>query len=102
MKTKSGFLPILPVLTVGLVLAIAVLVAVVIGGAALLTWVLSMNMFRLIGGLMIILALLSFTKWGLFPIPHKIVLIVLIIGAGLILLTFLSDVFNMPLAVLIP
>lgn len=100
MINKKGILPLLIPITVGMVLALSLLVAVVFGGVALTTWILSISVWRLAGFTLLLLVGLSYLT-GKFPIPQKIAMIMLLGGIVLMVLPVLSDSFLTPLSVVI-
>jgi hypothetical protein len=101
MINKRGILPLLIPVTVGMVLAFTLLVAVVFGGVALTTWILSVSVWRIAGFTLILLAGLSYLT-GKFPIPKQIAMIMIIGGIVLVALPVLSDTFATPLSVIVP
>jgi len=95
---KRGFFG----LTVGLVVAITVLVAILFGGLAIFTYVASISLWRLAGVVLLVLAGLHFTKLGGFRMTEKVAMTMLIIGGALVVLPFISDTFNVSLSAIMP
>lgn len=78
---KKGF-----VLTVPLLIVAAIILVIIFGGTALTLWMLKTSIFYIIGGAMIILALV-FAK----ALPSKAVVTIIIIGAVLVVLPITID-----------
>jgi FtsH-binding integral membrane protein len=82
-NNKRGFV------SIPLLLMIALIVLLVFGGASLLVWVLSQNIWQLTG--IIIIALVG-TAWIMrVKLPQKVQLTALIVGGVLALLPFIFN-----------
>ena len=93
---KKGILPLIPFLTVGFVIALAVLFLVFFGGISVFAWILSKSIFSIVGAAILIIASLSIWKGITVPVY------VWVIGAVLVMLPFVSNTIgNMSLAVLV-
>jgi len=97
MKNKKGFF----FLTTGMILAVVALAIVLFGGVALTTWLLSVSVWRLAGVILIVFVGLSWLGIGKVRLSDKTIVILMLLGSGLVLLPALSDLFNMPLGILI-
>lgn len=64
---KKAIFGITAVITTGVLLALALVIAVVFGGATLLTWILSKTVFYLAGMAMIIGGIVLFTQGKIMP-----------------------------------
>ena len=83
MKGKKGIIPI--TITVGLVIALAVVLAVIFLGSSLLAWVLSQAVFMLVGGTLLVVAVIAMFRGIQMP------LYVWIIGVILLALPFIFN-----------
>lgn len=99
MHDKRGFIP---VITVGLIVAVTIFAVVLFAGVSFVTWILAANVWRLAGLLVLTIALLAFL--GKVPVlaTPKTMMILIAVGTGLVLLPFLSDTFSQPLAAIFP
>lgn len=95
MRTKNGF-----IFTTAMLIVVAVILLLLLVGGGILIWLLSANVWRIAGLLLLVGAILSYTKVFKFRIPEKVLMIMLVGGLVLIGLTFVSDSFNQPLSVL--
>ena len=90
-----------PVITAGLVLALALLVFVVFASASFFVYIVSISIWKLIGATLIILAVLAYTGLAKFRLSEKIILILVSIGVILLMFPVLFPSANMPLATLL-
>lgn len=78
---KKGFFG----LTLGMMVVAAIIITIVFAGTAWILWLLRLSIFYIIGGVMIILALVTFLTPGKI-MPTRLAFTVLIIGAVLVVL----------------
>lgn len=97
MKNKNGVVSV--AITVGLVLAVALVLAVLFSGISLVIAVLAFNVWRLAGLLVLATAILGVIGVGGIKLSQRNLLLMVGLGAGLILLPFFSDSFNLSLGV---
>lgn len=86
MFNKNGFIQV--ILTPMLLIILAVIVVLLFGGLGFIVWLLSVSLFKLIGGIILIFASYSLIKGTPAPI------FVWIIGGLLILLPFFIDAMD--------
>ncbi len=72
-------------LTTGIVLAFALVLVILFGGFSVVLWVLSRNIFQIVGGALLIIVALSYTNLGQFRLPRNIATTFIVVG-GLLLI----------------
>ena len=87
--------------TVGVLIVLAIIVALLFGGTTLLIYILSQNALRIAGIALIVFLGLNFLI-GKFAIPNKVLLIMLGIATSLIVLPSLGSAFDIPLSSVLP
>ena len=97
---KKGIVQFIPLLLtpIGAIIIglFALVLAIFFGGAALLTYILTMNVWRIGGILLLLLAVLHYI--GKVRLPERLAMAAVILGAILVFLPFVGDTFNLPLA----
>ena len=100
-KDRKGLVQLFIPFTVPILLVIALIIAIIFGGVALTTYILSINVWRIAGSVLLIIAGLSYTGYGNIPIPQKVALTMLGVGFVLVLLPAVSDTFGTTLGVVL-
>lgn len=96
MRNKKGQL-ITGTITAGVLLAIALIVFIIVGGGAVFIWLITANIYKIIGGAVLILSLIVGLPLVLKNPNQKtigVLSVFLIIGAIFFILPFLSSAFN--------